>query len=242
MENHNLYSGSAHLSNIELFYCRPENYRKNEVILEGDEYYHAVKVMRHNNGDELYITNGEGKIFNGHITVILKDSLRINVKKEFVYKNELSAVTFCIPKLKNPERFEFALEKCTELGVTNFIIFESERTISKSLKIERWQKILLAAMKQSLRSYLPAISTTESIKDIKAMEGVKIVFEQNAENIFHVAPKDFKGKYYFIFGPEGGFSEKELSLFKEGELFKLADNRLRSETAVIKCAALITAV
>lgn len=240
MDIHNLYSDLEHLSNIELFYSLPENISGNEIMLSGDEFHHAVKVMRHHSGDEIYVTNGEGKIFNGDIIEILKDSLIITVKKEFAYKNKFANVVFCLPKLKSPERFEFALEKCTELGITNFVIFESERTVSKSSKIERWQKIVLSAMKQSLQSFLPVISIVGSIKEIKSFEGKKIVFEQDTKNIFSCLPENKEDKYYLLFGPEGGLSPKELSLFNEDELYKLAVNRLRSETAIVKCASLIT--
>jgi 16S rRNA (uracil1498-N3)-methyltransferase len=218
----------------------PENFSKDKIILSGDEFHHAVKVMRHHSGDEIYVTNGEGKIFNGNINEILKDSLIIAVKKEFVYENKFANIVFCLPKLKSPERFEFALEKCTELGITNFIIFESERTVSRSSKLERWQKIALSAMKQSLQSFLPVISIAGSINEIKDLEGKRIVFEQDTKNIFYGQTKNWKGKYYFLFGPEGGLSPKELSLFNEDELYKLADNRLRSETSIVKCASLIT--
>ncbi|MGD1006007.1 MAG: RsmE family RNA methyltransferase [Ignavibacteriaceae bacterium] len=242
MEIHKSYSDLEHLSNIELFYSKPEYFKQNEIILEGDECRHAVKVMRHHSGDEIFVTNGDGKIFYGIINKILKDTLSVTIKKEFTYKNKFSAIVFCLPKLKNPERFEFALEKCAELGITNFIVFESERTISKSSKIDRWHKILLSAMKQSLQSFLPVISTANSIEEIKNIEGKKFIFEQNTGNVFRGLPKDIMGKYYFLFGPEGGFSQKELEIFKDNELFRLADNRLRSETAIIKCASLLTTI
>jgi len=242
MDTHNSFSGLGHLSNTELFYSKPENFSQTEIILDGDEYHHAVKVMRHLAGDEIFVTNGEGKICSGYISEIQKDSLNIFIQKEINYKNKFSGITFCIPKLKSPERFEFALEKCAEMGITNFIAFESERTISKSSKTERWQKILLAAMKQSLQSFLPSITTVTSIKEIKNMEGIKLVFEQNTQNIFRGLPGEITGKYYFLFGPEGGFSKNELELFGNDELYKLADNRLRSETAIVKCAALLTTV
>ena len=72
------------------------------------------------------------------------------------------------------------------------------------------------------------------------MAGKKFIFEQNAANIFQGLPANNAGKYYFLFGPEGGFSKMELEIFNDGEIFKLADNRLRSETAIIKCASLLT--
>jgi 16S rRNA (uracil1498-N3)-methyltransferase len=225
-----------------LFYCNPNNSAENKIILEGDEYRHAVKVMRHLPGDEIFVTNGEGKIFKCFIDGILNNTLAADVKKEFTFKNSFFNIIFCLPKLKNPERFEFALEKCAELGITNFIVFESERTISRSSKIERWHKILLSAMKQSLQSFLPAISIINSVEEIMSMDGKKFIFEQNAENIFQGLHNDNTGKNYFLFGPEGGFSKKELDLFKDSELFKLADNRLRSETAILKCASLLTTI
>ncbi|MGA7722594.1 MAG: RsmE family RNA methyltransferase [Ignavibacteriaceae bacterium] len=240
MDIHKLYSDWEHLSNIELFFAGRENFGKNKIILSGDECRHAVKVMRHLRGDELFVTAGDGKIFQCLIEEILKDTLILIIKEEFTYHNRFSNIIFCLPKLKNPERFEFALEKCTEMGITNFIIFESERTISKSLKTDRWQKILVSAMKQSLQSFLPSIITINSIKEIGSLEGTKLVFEQNAANIFRGLPVDNASKFYLIFGPEGGFSKKELEIFGENELFKLANNRLRSETAVIKCASLLT--
>jgi 16S rRNA (uracil1498-N3)-methyltransferase len=242
MNIHKSYLDLEHLSNIELFYSKPEYFKQNEIILEGDEYRHAVKVMRHHLGDEIFITDGDGRIFICNINKILKENLSATIKKEFTYKNKFSGIVFCMPKLKNPERFEFALEKCTELGITNFIVFESERTISKSSRIERWHKILLSAMKQSLQSFLPKISLADSIEEIMNFKGKKFIFEQKSENIFRGLPKDIMGNNYFLFGPEGGFSQKELEIFADNELFRLADNRLRSETAIIKCASLLTSI
>jgi len=242
MEIHNSSSDMEHLSNIELFYSKSVNIKEDIILIDGEECRHAVKVMRHRAGDEIFVTNGEGKIYDAVIREILKDTLIAEINKISLYNNKFPGVTFCLPKLKNPERFEFALEKCTELGICNFIIFESDRTISKSNKIERWNKIALSAMKQSLQSFLPSISTVDSIEGIKHMDGKKIVFEQNSRNIFRGLLDDDSSKSFFLFGPEGGFSPKELSLFSEDELFNLADNRLRSETAIIKCASLITAI
>jgi 16S rRNA (uracil1498-N3)-methyltransferase len=142
--------------------------------------------------------------------------------------------------LKNPERFEFALEKCTELGITNFIVFESSRTVSKADKIDRWNKIVLSAMKQSLRSYLPQISISISLSEIIKQKGEKIIFEQNAKTFFNPEIINPLKNYLFIFGPEGGLSDEEVERINKDYLLKLAENRLRTETAIVKCASILT--
>ncbi len=226
------------LSDIELYYSPPV-YCGAEISLTTDEFRHAVKVMRHRPGDELFVTNGEGKIFSGKISTIEKEALRLSAEKTFTYKNKFENIYFCLPKLKNPERFEFALEKCVELGITNFIIFESYRTISKSSKTERWNKIALSAMKQSLRSFLPKIEINGTLNSIKDLSGEKIIFDQKAETYLFDFKNNPEKNFYFIFGPEGGFANEEFKLFQESQVYKLAENRLRSETAIIKCASML---
>lgn len=228
-----------YLSNIELYYSEPQNFLANSVIIDGDDFYHIAKVMRHSAGDEIYVTNGCGKIFQSVISSIGKTNLTAFIKKEYSYKNKLADITFCIPKLKNPDRFEFALEKSVELGITNFIIFNSSRTVAKGAKLERWNKIALAAMKQSLRSYLPVISEVNSFSELLKLNDEVIFFEQNAENEISALNISQGKKYFFVFGPEGGFDQEELSLVNEDQIYNLAENRLRTETAVVKFASVL---
>lgn len=228
-----------YLSNIELYYSAPGNFSAGEVKISGEEFYHIVKVMRHLPGDELHVTNGRGIVFKINIEQIFKDQLTASIKNTISFSNDNANKFFCIPRLKSPERFEFALEKCVELGVTNFIVFESKRTIAKGAKFERWNKILLSAMKQSLRSFLPDVTYAKSINDIIKMEGEKIVFEQNSKQCLKNKILDPSQKYYFIFGPEGGLDDTELTLFSEECFYELGTNRLRSETSIIKAAAVL---
>jgi 16S rRNA (uracil1498-N3)-methyltransferase len=227
-----------HFSNIELYYS-PGGIINNNIFVEGEDFNHIIKVMRHSERDILYITDGKGNIYESQINSINKNSLSAVSLKTYHYENVKQNIFFCIPKLKNADRFEFALEKCAELGVTNFIIFESRRTISRGEKTDRWNKILISAMKQSLRCYLPEIKVVNSIKEIFPLEGGKIGFEQNSSNNISRLIIIPDVNYYFIFGPEGGLDKDELELFNLENIYNLADNRLRTETAVIKAASLL---
>lgn len=226
------------LSNIELYYSSEYNISGETISLTGDEFNHAVKVMRSKIGDTIYITNGTGLIFKTEILSIKKDKLSAKIIETIKTENKFVNIFFCIPKLKNPDRFKFAIEKCVELGVTNFIIFESKRTVAKGMNIIRWEKIALAAMKQSLRAYLPKIKLAKNLSDIAELNGEKIIFEQNAERKFQF-DLEVDEKHYFIFGPEGGLTVDELKLFDTDLIYSLSDHRLRSETAIVKVASLI---
>jgi 16S rRNA (uracil1498-N3)-methyltransferase len=224
-------------SNIELYYSPLVNSGDNVIELTGDEFHHAIKVMRNREGGEIHITNGNGIIFICTIAEIFKDYLKTNIKKQIKFENRFSNITFCLPVLKNPDRFKFALEKCTELGITNFILFNSSRSIVKIKNVDKWDKTILSAMKQSLRAYLPVITNIDNVKDLLNFDGEKFIFDQNTNEQFEYSLIKNK-KYFFIFGPEGGFSNEELSLFNT--VYKLADNRLRTETAIIKCVSIIS--
>jgi 16S rRNA (uracil1498-N3)-methyltransferase len=232
---------AKYLSNIELYYTHPKNISEKSVLIEGEEYFHITKVMRHQASEVLYVTNGEGKIYSGRIKDINKKNLELIIESSISYENKYKNIFFCIPKLRNSERFEFALEKCVELGITNFLIFDSERTISKSNRSDRWNKILLSAMKQSLNSFLPKIELL-NFKDIFNLQGIKIGLEQTSQKKIKELELGLNDKYYFVFGPEGGISEKELNFFEKDNLYKLAENRLRTETAIILAASLFAGI
>jgi len=227
-----------YLSDIELYYS--EETDGNNLVISGEEKNHIVKVMRHSEGDIVYITNGLGKIFIAEIIKIDKDLLKASVKEAITYNNEYANISFCIPKLRNPERFEFALEKCTELGITNFIIFDAMRGVSRGEKKDRWEKIVISAMKQSLRSYKPVITFIKDIGELSTFNGEKIILDQSAEAQLSKEVLSDNKNYYIIFGPEGGLDKTELNKLDNYTSYKTSPNRLRSETAIIKTASIIT--
>jgi 16S rRNA (uracil1498-N3)-methyltransferase len=226
-----------YLSEVELYYSTNVDLEKEQIVLDEEEFKHIIKVMRHKEGDRIYVTDGLGKIYETQIEQIFKDSVDVKIKNVSEQPNEFKLITFCIPVLKNPDRLKFALEKSVELGITNFILFSSKHTIGKSKNIERLNKILISAMKQSLRANLPKIELMK-LDEIIKLKGKKVVFGQKAEKKFK-GDFDSKELSFFIFGPEGGFDKEELDNYDDCELFSLSSSRLRSETAVVTCASLL---
>lgn len=237
MHEQNGYLILEHLSNIELYYTSPEFIENEKIILQGEEFHHSVNVMRNNVGDSLYVTNGEGSIYKTEIVNIAKNKLTANIKDNLQYNNHGSNIWFCIPVFKNPDRLKFAFEKCVELGITNFLLFTSKRTIPKKINLDKYLKTTLAAMKQSLRAFLPKIIFI-SFDEINKLPGDKILFDQNVKNRFY-DKIDYNKTTYFLFGPEGGFEVEEINSIENEKKYCLSNNRLRSETAIIKCASLL---
>ena len=233
-------------SNTEFYYTQPKLISSNNVILTGEEANHIVKVMRHSVDDEIYITDGTGKVYKSVIKNITKNEIIAEVKKVYQQKNKLANLTFVIPILKSHDRFEFALEKSVELGITNFLIFSAKKSCKRGIKFERWERIIISAMKQSLHAYKPKIGFADNIRGAIPASSQIIIFEQNTkrslQDYFGESNKTKllqEGNTFFIFGPEGGLTKEEISSFNNAELITLNKNRLRSETAIVTAAALI---
>ncbi len=234
------------LSDVELYYTPKNQVKEKQLNIEGDECRHIATVMRHRKGDIIYVTDGEGVIYRTALKEISSSLITADILEFYEYEDDFKNVYLCLPRLKSNDRFEYALEKSVELGISNFIIFDADKSVVKGRKLIRWHKIIIAAMKQSLRSFMPEINFKHHIDDIVELEGIKILFDQKAELSFvdfvNSQRDSFKSdkKYYFIFGPEGGISQKELEKLDDVKIVKLTGNRLRTETAVVSSASIIT--
>lgn len=229
-----------YLSKIELYHTKTISDDGSDFYLIEEEFHHAIKVMRNKIGDKIFATDGCGNIFEGLVVEINKVHIIAKITNTNSYKNELDNFTFCIPNLKNPERLKFALEKCTELGITRFILFNSERTVSKGFNADRLNKLVISAMKQSLRAFLPKLELINSIRELRNFTGEKILFDQLSFNKLGEQNFDRSEKYLMIFGPEGGLTDKEIQEINPAKTYRLTGNRLRSETAIIKAASVIS--
>lgn len=235
----NLFLTSAPLSDSELYYVPGIPPGASNAQLNGDEAYHAAHVMRCRAGERLLLTNGTGCIFQAEVLSAASSLVTLRLLNVTEYPNPLAKIVFCVPRLKNPDRMAFALEKCVELGITRFILLSSERTIPRTDKTERYTKILISAMKQSLRAWLPAIQGNALLNKGFLQNKNVVLLSQAANTPFGANNLPSGEDVYLIFGPEGGTTPAEDALFPTSSQFSLGPARLRAETAVVMAAALV---
>jgi 16S rRNA (uracil1498-N3)-methyltransferase len=237
---------------MELFYALPADCSTDKVVLRDNEFHHCARVLRKQIGDEVMVTDGAGILYITTIASIERNSIFAKVVKIQKYHNESSLrVTMAIGMLKNPSRIEFAVEKCTELGIAAFIPLHTTRVITRSAKIDRWKKIVLAAMKQSCRTMLPDISPIRNFEEMLAETSrfdMKLIAHETGEisttipTVMHVRPEISSA--IVCIGPEGGFTDEEIQQAKTAGfvIVSLGQRRLRTETAAIAAASVMLTV
>ena len=218
---------------MQLFYLEDP---QQEIILDTEESKHITKVLRKKAGDILYFTNGKGSVYTAEITLAEKTKCKLKIiGTEYKEKKHKYYLHIAIAPTKNMDRFEWFLEKATEIGIDEITPIICERSERKKIKTERSKRILLSAMKQSLRYYLPKIneaiplssllnSTTESSKYIAHC------IESKKEQLKKIK---LSKNILILIGPEGDFTQKEINLAIKNKFkaISLGSSRLRTETA-----------
>lgn len=226
---------------MELYYLPQLSEDLNIIKFDGEEFHHLVKVKRTLIGDEVFVTNGNGLIAKTKLIKIFKNGCECEVVSYERFNKPEQNLIALIPLLKKLERFEFGIEKLTELGITEIYPYYSERTIKEKIKIERTKKIIISSIKQSFNPFLPKLSDVSSFDNLLKLDfndSLILYGDPNGENLFQVDQKFNLRKIKNILitvGPEGDFSKHELELLnsKNGIPVKLGKNKLRSETALI---------
>lgn len=206
------------------------------LVFSGDDINHIVRVMRHKQGDRIFVTQGDGTIIETELTATGQASVGGNVVSETVITNRLEKVTIAIPRLKNLDKIELAIEKLVETGFSRFIFFNSDHAIGKGFKLDRWEKIAISAAKQSFNPFKPVLSTAEKFEHLFQQGKEVIGFDLEAERDFALFSPELAKEYILVTGPEGGLSRRELEQFGADNLYQLTKNRLRSETALLYSA------
>lgn len=208
------------------------------VILNQEEAHHCVKVLRLKQGEEVVVTDGQGQWLRGTLAEPNPKACLINGGEFSVIPPRQHRLHIAIAPTKNIDRFEWFLEKATECGIEEITPVFCENSERNVIKPERLEKLLVAAMKQSLRAWLPKLNPAEKLKDFIAKEihGVKLIaYCGSAErNGFRDAYSSGQNAVILI-GPEGDFSEKEVvQAFEAGyQPISLGNYRLRTETAAL---------
>lgn len=213
-----------------------------EVILKEEEQHHIIKVLRMNPGEELYVTDGEGRLAQGKLFITGKKA-QVEILKIFPEKQqEKNKLHIAIAPTKNIDRFEFFIEKAVELGISEITPLLCANSERKILKTDKIQKQIESACKQSLRTLFPAIHPLTSIKEFVQKEKDPLWVTHCYKEYKKIPLKNIipqQGKLTILIGPEGDFSKKEIEeLYAAGAAgVSLGDNRLRTETAGIFVAA-----
>ena len=224
---------------MQLFYNPSIDKDTKQITFNKIESRHIVKVLRKKEGDQIYITNGKSQLFVCQITMANdKKCLAVIFSKEEKQKLRDYYLHVAIAPTKNNDRFEWFLEKATEIGIDEITPIICDNSERKFIKPERLEKIILAATKQSLKFQLPKLNSVISFGDFLKKEHKNTVYIAHCENSEKsnlktcIKPKE---SATILIGPEGDFSFKEISNgIKSGFIpITLGNTRLRTETAAI---------
>ncbi len=226
------------------FFAPPERIADGCLVLPEDEARHAVRALRHSVGDEIVVVDGAG----GRYRVRLTEADKRGAAGEIVgTEREVGEprhrLTVGLGVLKNAGRFETFAEKAVELGVTEVVPLETERTEGARLKAKRLDNILVAALKQSGRSRLTDLAEPTPLADVLGAppDGERILCHEAAGGVLlpRVLSRNPAGPVTILVGPEGGFSDAEVAEARAAgwTVASLGPRRLRAETAAIAAAA-----
>jgi len=226
---------------MQLFYNKSLEKGNSTCSFTKEESKHIVKVLRKTIGDTLHITNGKGILFIGKITSCSITHCVVHITSEEFSKKRSYNLHLAVAPTKMKERYEWFLEKATEIGVdtiTPIICNNSER---KTLKIERLERIIESAAKQALIFFIPKLNPPVTFNDF-----IKKTKNKNTDTLYiahcnsgekKVLHNNLKPKINttILIGPEGDFSPEEIKMALEHNAIPitLGDNRLRTETAAI---------
>ena len=208
--------------------------------LSEEESKHCVRVLRLEKGSEVALIDGRGGIYTAVITESnpkLTKLLVIDVIEAFNKRNHYLHIA--VAPTKNIERLEWFLEKATEIGIDEITPILCERSERKDIKPERLNKIITAAMKQSLKAYHPKLNPLIKLKDFVKQTANTESFIAHCNEGEKNSLKDvisLKGRYTILIGPEGDFSPTEVMIAEESgfKAISLGTSRLRTETAALE--------
>jgi len=224
---------------MQLFFDKHINKDDKEFTFDKIESKHIIRVLRKKEDDVLYITNGKGFLFKSKISIANDKRCTVEIDKVEKQENQLKYnLHIAIAPTKNNQRLEWFLEKATEIGITTITPLICDNSERKIIKKDRLEKVLVSAMKQSNRYYLPILNEAIPIKQFmkKEFNGLKFIAhceeteKQSLKNKLEIG-KDVT----MLIGPEGDFSLNEISLALANNFspVSLGKSRLRTETAGI---------
>ncbi len=207
-------------------------------ILCEEESRHAISVMRHKKGDVITITDGRGNLFESAIVDSNPKKCLLELVKATTLPQSLPRLHLAVAPTKNIDRFEWFLEKATEIGINEITPLICDHSERDRIRIDRMEKIVIAAMKQSLKFHLPKINEpVEASRFIaSATDAHRFILHCRKGNMPHLFDMlTPSADSTILVGPEGDFSVKEIEFALANGYSEsgLGSNRLRTETAAM---------
>lgn len=215
------------------------------VVLNEATSKHIVQVLRMQNGEQLQLTNGKGDLFTAEINDNNRKRCAVKIITTNKEQRATNNVTIAISLIKNSSRFEWFLEKATEIGVSEIIPLICERTEKTAFKTNRLKSVLVSAMLQSQQTRFPILQEPTKFKQIVESSAQQQKFIAHCindakRNLSDVNNESLSSKIILI-GPEGDFTPDEIDLALQNNFSAVAlgETRLRTETAGIFAVVLL---
>jgi len=224
---------------LPFFYLSAYTPGDTEIILDEDNSRHVIQVLRMQKGEALQLTDGKGWVLTAVISDDHKKKCKVSVTAAAQQPAREKKVTVAMSLLKNASRFEWFLEKATEIGVSHIIPLLCQRTEKQHFRQDRMQQILVSALLQSQQAWLPGLQAPTPVREVIARA------EQEQRYIAHCLEEKKQGlqgqEGLILIGPEGDFTREEIDQAMERGFLPvtLGETRLRTETAGVVAATLM---
>lgn len=226
---------------MQIFYTPDIAPNATHYMLSEEESKHAIRVLRLQPDDHIQLVDGRGGFYTARIMDAhpKKTLLAITeVKEEYGKRNHYLHIA--VAPTKNIERLEWFLEKATEIGIDEVSLIQCQRSERKEAKVERLDKIITSAVKQSLKAYHPQLNAMQPLTKllIAPFDGQKFIAHclPGEDKVSLASQLQLQGRCLVLIGPEGDFTEKEIAdaLQNGYKPITLGDSRLRTETAALE--------
>lgn len=216
--------------------------------LSEEESKHCVRVLRLGAGDMLRLTDGRGSLYIAEVTDPNPRRCTVTVRQTIEsYEKRSYELVIAVAPTKNSDRFEWFLEKATEVGIDRIIPLECDRSERRTINMARSEKVVVSAVKQSLKAYMPQFDPMTRFRETVTMpfDGDKLIAHcdrARGERRFVGDEIKKNGKTLILIGPEGDFSPEEITFAVENGFreISLGASRLRTETAALTAAVMVS--
>ena len=232
------------MSQLPYFYEPTITSTNTSFVLSEETSKHCIQVLRMHTGEQLQLTDGAGYIYTAAITKADKRRCEVTIESTSFREQERRKICVAISLLKNASRFEWFLEKATEIGVQEIIPLLCERTERQHFRYDRMESILVAAMLQSQQCWLPRLHQPTPYRQVVVKNDYtdrRIAHCVAEEDRILINDLPVHNDVQILIGPEGDFTNYEIVLALE-QGFKpvsLGNTRLRTETAGVLASALL---